>query len=107
MSDDDIEKLQNEMGELDPEKDPDKLKELEDKLKQAAKDAGKDEDAFLIKTETGADGTQYKKMTGPRGGKYYKAKPKDGSWSKDWMSGEPPKNESFIDLRSYMKMIFE
>ena len=106
LSNEDIEKLQKEAGELDPDKDKDKIKEIENKLKQAAKDAGKDEDSYLIKTETDSNGTQYKKMTGPRGGKYYKAKPKDGSWSKDWISGEPGKNESFIDLSSYMKMIF-
>jgi hypothetical protein len=107
LSNEDIEKIQNEIGELDDEKDKDKIKELEDKLKQAAKAAGKDEDSFLVKTETGSDGKQYKKMTGPRGGKYYKVKPKDGSWSKEWINGEPPKNESFVDLISYMKTIFE
>jgi hypothetical protein len=75
------------MANLDPEKDKDKIKEMEDKLKDAAKKAGKDESEYLMKTDTDKDGKQRQRKTGPRGGKYYRVKGDDG-WG-DWISGEP------------------
>ena len=87
LSNEDIEKMQDDMANLDPEKDKDKIKEMEDKLKDAAKKAGKDESEYLMKTDTDKDGKQRQHKTGPRGGKYYRVKGDDG-WG-DWISGEP------------------
>ena len=92
MSNEEIESLQNEIAELDSKKDKDKIKEIEDKLKKAAKDNGEDESKYLMKTDTDKDGNPRQKKTGPRGGKYYRVKGKDG-WG-PWNSGTP--NESLV-----------
>ena len=89
-TDEEIESLQDEIAELDPENDKDKIKEKEDLLKNIAKAKGKGEKDFLVDTETGADGKVYQKKVGPKGGKYYRGKHDDGGWGV-WQSGEPPK----------------
>ena len=95
-SNEDIEKMQDEISDLDPEKDKDKIKEKEDLLKSIAKAKDKSEDELLPKVEKGSDGKQYQKKTGPMGGKYYRVKGDDG-WG-PWNSGEPA-NES---LKNYL-----
>jgi hypothetical protein len=93
--------MQNELSELDPEKEEDKpkIEELEKKLKAIAKAKGKGEEDFLPKTEMIGDGDNKKpvqKKVGPRGAKYFRTKGKDG-WG-DWRWY---KNESDITVESY------
>lgn len=99
-SNEDIEKMQDEISDLDPEKDKDKIKEKEELLKSIAKAKGKSEDEYLPKSETGSDGKQYQHKTGPRGGKYYRVKAAGKSWG-PWNSGEPA-NES---LKCYLNRL--
>jgi DNA repair exonuclease SbcCD ATPase subunit len=96
----DIEAMQNELSELDPDKEEDKSKieDLEKKLKAIAKAKGKNEDDFLPKTEMIGDGDDKKpvqKKVGPRGAKYFRTKG-DNGWG-DWRWY---KNESDITVES-------
>ena len=95
-SDDDIKALQDELSELDPEKDKDKIKEKEKLLNSIAKAKGKKEDDFLPKIDTGANGTVYQRKVGPQGGKYYRVKT-DGKWG-PWNPGEPATSESYTQM---------
>lgn len=82
---DEIEKIQDELSDLDPEKDKDKIKEKEDLLKSIAKSKGKDENEFITKTDKDENGNSRQHKTGPRGGKYYRVKTDNhwGPWNSD------------------------
>lgn len=82
---DEIEKIQDELSNLDPEKDKDKIKEKEDLLKSIAKSKGKDENEFITKTDKDENGNPRQHKTGPRGGKYYRVKTDNqwGPWNSD------------------------
>lgn len=97
----DIDAMQNELSELDPEKEEDKPKiaDLEKKLKAIAKAKGKGEEDFLPKTEMIGDGDNKKpvqKKVGPRGAKYFRTKGENGWGEWRWY-----KNESDITVESY------
>jgi hypothetical protein len=79
LTDDDIKNIQDEIAELDPENDKDKIKELNDKLKKAAKDKGKPENEYEVKIDTDEGGNPRQRKVGPQGGKYYRVKT-DGKW---------------------------
>lgn len=88
-TDDDIDKIQDELSNLDQKKDKKEIENKKELLKNIAKSRGENEEKFIPTIETGEDGKQYKKKVGPRGGEYYKVKGDDG-WSKNWNSGNPP-----------------
>ena len=79
LTDDDIKNIQDEIAELDPENDKDKIKELNDKLKKAAKANGKPENEYEVKIDTDEGGNPRQRKVGPQGGKYYRVKT-DGKW---------------------------
>ena len=79
LTDDDIKNIQDEIAELDPENDKDRIKELNDKLKKAAKDKGKPENEYEVKIDTDEGGNPRQRKVGPQGGKYYRVKT-DGKW---------------------------
>ena len=84
-SNEEIDAMQNELSDLDPEKDKEKIKEKEDLLKSIAKAKGKSEEDFLPKNETDSEGRQVQRKTGPRGGKYFRVKTDEGwgTWQSD------------------------
>ena len=79
LTDDDIKNIQDEIAELDPENDKDRIKELNDKLKKAAKAKGKPENEYEVKIDTDEGGNPRQRKVGPQGGKYYRVKT-DGKW---------------------------
>ena len=79
LTDDEIKSIQDEIAELDPENDKDQIKELNDKLKKAAKDKGKPENEYEVKIDTDDSGNPRQRKVGPQGGKYYRVKT-DGKW---------------------------
>ena len=79
LTDDDIKNIQDEIAELDPENDKDRIKELNDKLKKVAKDKGKPENEYEVKIDTDEGGNPRQRKVGPQGGKYYRVKT-DGKW---------------------------
>ena len=92
--------MQDEVADLDPEKDKDKIKEKEDLLKSIAKAKGKDESEYITKNETSKDGKPIQKRVGPRGGHYYRTKGDDG-WG-TWQSGTGPNESKYSSLSSYL-----
>ena len=107
----DIENLQNELSELDPEKEEDKkkIKEKEKLLKAAAKAKGKDESEFLPKVEMAGKGDNKKpvqKKVGPRGAKYFRTKGKNGWGQWRWYKSESDftseSNYEYNQLKNYL-----
>ena len=99
-----IESLQDEIANLDAEKDKDKIKEKEELLKSIAKAKGKDEDDYLPKNEKTKDGKVIQKKVGPKGGKYYRSKGENG-WS-DWQNYQTPdqlpESKQYTNLSNYL-----
>ena len=93
LSNEQIEELQEEISNLDPEKDKDKINEIIEKLKKAAKDNGKDESEYVVKIDKDEKGNPRQRKTGPRGGKYYRVKGDDG-----WGPWNSDTNESLLSF---------
>lgn len=77
-----IEKVQDAIKSMDEEDNKDEYEKATKFLKNAAKSLGKSEDEFIPKEET-HNNKKYKKMVGPRGGKYAKPLKSDGTWG-EW-----------------------
>ena len=113
---DEIDALQNELSDLDPEKDKDKIKEKEDLLKSISKAKGKDENELIPQIDKDKDGKAIQKKTGPRGGKYYRTKSDTGwgEWTNYTKSSQLPEslssprqilNDKYMPLKVYMLRI--
>lgn len=108
----DIDKIQDELSELDPEKpeDKEKIKEKEKILKAVAKAKGKDESEFLPKVEMVGDGDNKKpvqKKVGPRGAKYFRTKGDNGWGEWRWYKSESDitvesNNVTYSQLQQYL-----
>ena len=108
--------MQNELSDLDPEKDKDKIKEKEDLLKSISKAKGKDENELIPQIDKDKDGKAIQKKTGPRGGKYYRTKSDTGwgEWTNYTKSSQLPEslssprqilNDKYMPLKVYMLRI--
>lgn len=101
---DEIEKIQDALADLDEEKDKDKIKEKEELLKSIAKDKGKDESDYLPKNEKTKDGKVIQKKVGPMGGKYYRSKGKNGwsNWQNYQTPDQLPESKQYNNLSKYL-----
>lgn len=98
-TDKEIENIQNELSDLNPETDKDKIKEKEDLLKSIAKAKGKNEDEFIPKEAEVTDPDTGKKIkrvihTGPKGGRFY------------YPDGKPktPEHKVYVQESKYSKL---
>ena len=99
-----IEKIQDELADLDEEKDKNKIKEKEELLKSIAKAKGKDESDYLPKNEKTKDGKVIQKKVGPMGGKYYRSKGEKGwsNWQNYQTPDQLPESKQYNSLSNYL-----
>lgn len=102
-----IEDIQDELADLDPEKDKEKIKEKEDILKAVAKSKGKNEDDLIPKIETREGKKPIQKKVGPRGAKYYRRKDDSGWTGWVWYKTDSDISESNSNYESLKKFIID
>ena len=102
-----IEDIQDELADLDPENDKEKIKEKEAILKAVAKAKGKNENDLIPKIETREGEKPIQKKVGPRGAKYYRRKDDSGWTGWVWYKTDSDINESNSNYESLKKFIID